>query len=141
MLKYKSCKKIVFLICCILSFCVACSNTNKSPEVTASLTTSDGTEIEPIEVSDYMKEKAIKVGNLLEEQDYIEIAIVSFSYSPDDETKICFNAVIDGKQLNEHIEEIVSFIVQDLENCDIKNSCIIDVEGTILYPQENNTFE
>ncbi len=90
MLKYKNYKKIVFLICCILSFCIACSNTNKSPEVTTSLTTSNGTEIEPIEVEDWMKERAITVSNLLEEQDYIKAATVSFLYSPNDKKKFVF---------------------------------------------------
>ena len=141
MLKYKKYKKIVFLICCILSFCIACSNTNKSPEVTTSLTTSNGTEIEPIEVEDWMKERAITASNLLEQQDYIKAATLSFLYSPNYKKKVCFYAVIDGEQISKYIDEVISFITQDLENCDMKSSYIIDKDGILLYPKENNTLE
>lgn len=48
---------------------------------------------------------------------------------------------MDGEQISKYIDEVISFITQDLENCDMKNSYIIDKDGILLYPKENNTLE
>lgn len=83
-----------------------------------------------------MKDKAIEVTILLEKQEYISMATVSYLPSPSDESKIYFAVSLDGDNLNDHVDDILAMVTQDLDNINLENSHIFDIINEIqIYPE------
>lgn len=112
---------------------------SQSPSASATLEKeNDGKReiVQLIEVEAWMKDKAIEVTSLLEKQEYISMATVSYLSSPSDESKIYFAVSLDGDNLNDHVDDILTMVTQDLDNIDLKNSYIFDIINEIqIYPE------
>lgn len=64
------------------------------------------------------------------------MAIVSYSPNPSDESKIYFAVFLDGDNLNDHVDDILTMVTQDLDNIDLENSYIFDIINEIqIYPE------
>lgn len=55
------------------------------------------------------------------------MAIVSYLPSTSDESKIYFAVSLDGDNLNDHVDDILTMVTQDLDNIDLENSYIFDI--------------
>lgn len=139
-MKLRKVQGIVFIvsILCVVFLITGCSETAEGPSASASLY-KEGTgvvePIEPIEKDAWLINRSMEIEGILEEQDYIELAVVDYSYAPESETEICFNVILDGEQLSDHIDAILSIITQDIDNLVMEDSYIMDVTGAYIYPQ------
>lgn len=139
-MKLRKIQGVVFIvsILCVVFLITGCSKTAEGPSASASLY-KEGTgivePIEPIEKDDWLINKSMEIVGILEAQDYIELAIVNYSYAPESETEICFHVTLDGEQLSKHIDAILSILTQDIDNLDMEDSYILDVTGASIYPQ------
>lgn len=131
-----SLNSFVFAFCfCMFLLLGGCSNS----DATASAVLKEGSGgsdevIEPSEKDTSLEDKSIELTSLLEEQEYIELAIVDLNNNSEDKTKICFFVTLAGDQLSEHIDEILTLVTQDTDNIDMENSYILDYTGLPLYP-------
>lgn len=120
---------------CTVFLLTGCS---ESPSASATLEKENDGEreiVEPIEVEAWMKDKAIEATSLLEKQEYISMAIVLYLPSPSDKSKIYFAVSLDGDNLNDHVDDILTMVTQDLDNIDLENSYIFDIINEIqIYP-------
>lgn len=120
-------------ILCVVFLITGCSETAEGPS--ASLYKEGTGVVEPIEKDEWLVNKSLEIADILEEQDYIELAIVDYSYAPESETEICFHVNLDGEQLSDHIDAILSILTQDIDNLDMEDSYIMDVTGAYIYPE------
>ena len=74
-----------------------------------------------------------EIEELLEGQSYIEGAVATLFYQEGEPEKVCFLVTLEGDGLEEHMDEISALIVGELGSCDLENSSIMDIQGTIYH--------
>lgn len=126
-------------------FICCCSNQagSSEPQVTTSLVRVDEdgtrTEMEKVEMpegqlnADELIAKEREIEELLESQSYIEGAFATLFYQEGEPEKVCFQVTLKGDGLEEHVDEISALIVGELDFCDLENSSIVDIQGTVYH--------
>lgn len=90
--------------------------------------------IEPVETEEALTERALEVMGRLEEEPYIESALLTVSPSPEDEALLCFQANLRGSQLDTHVDEILSVVTQGTDAWDTGNSSLLDASTGQFLP-------
>jgi hypothetical protein len=89
--------------------------------------------INPIEQEIWIVDKQFDIMNLLERQNYISVATVVLSRSASSDASLTFSIVLDGIDLHNKVDEILSLVAQNPDNIDMDNSYIMDIAGDYIY--------
>lgn len=93
--------------------------------------------VEPMEQEQWMVDKSLELQKILEEKNYVETAVVSISYSDSGYSDVKFSIMLAGVELQTHKEELLSLVMQSIENADLESSYMIDTMGNDIYSSED----
>ena len=134
----KSAKMVFISFSAILVLLTACSAAGDQSTAKAELfmmgENGEQVLIEPVETEEALTERALEVMGRLEEEPYIESALLTVSPSPEDEALLCFQANLRGSQLDTHVDEILSVVTQGTDAWDTGNSSLLDASTGQFLP-------